>query len=123
MSSLLSLDIDHCAIRNFLICVAVQRDPHGKAGRAVVPNDPNTANGLAARPLPNGLETLFAQISVAHSDRFKLRHADNSNKQEGPPQPGRCDGPKVFRSKTAQTRLGGPAWAIISCTFWAKIEK
>jgi hypothetical protein len=112
MSPLLALDIDHRSIRDFLICVAVQRDAYGKARRAVVPNDPNAANGLAARPLPNGLKTLFAEICVAHSDCFNLCHANSSNK-EGPPQPGRCDGPEVFRSKTAQTRLDGPAWAIV----------
>jgi hypothetical protein len=98
VSSLLALDIHHRSIRNFLICVAVQCDPNRKASGAVVPDELNAADGLATRPLPNGLETLFAQIPVAHSDRFKLRHADSSNK-EGPPQPGRCDGPKVFRSK------------------------
>jgi hypothetical protein len=95
MSPLFALDIHHRSIGNFPVCLPIQCDPNGKAGRAVVPNDPNAADGLAARPLPNGVETLSPKISVAHSDRFKLRHADSSNKK-GPPQPGRCDGPKVL---------------------------
>ena len=99
MSPLFTLNVHHRSIRNFLICIPVQCNANRKTGWAVVPDDLNAADGLAARPLLDGLQVLFSEIPVAHSDRFKLRHADSSNK-EGPPQPGRCDGPKVFRSNT-----------------------
>ena len=43
MSSLLTLDADHRAIGNSLVCLSVQRDTDRKAGRAIVPNDLNAA--------------------------------------------------------------------------------
>jgi hypothetical protein len=55
MSSFLTLDADDRAISDFPVCLPVQRDADRKAGRAVVPNDLNAADGLAARPLSNGI--------------------------------------------------------------------
>jgi hypothetical protein len=72
--SLLTLDRGHGAIRDFLICLPVQRDSHRKAGRAVVPNDLNAADAFATRPLSNRLQTIFSEIRVAHSDRFEFYH-------------------------------------------------
>jgi aspartate kinase len=37
------------------VCFPVQRDADRKAGRAIVPNDLNAADRLAARPMSNGL--------------------------------------------------------------------
>jgi hypothetical protein len=74
MSSLLTLDADHRAIGDSLVCLSVQRDTDRKAGRAIVPNDLNAADCLAAGPLSNGFQALFPESSVAHWERFKSRH-------------------------------------------------
>jgi len=74
MPSLLTLDADHRAIGDSLVCLPVQRDTDRKAGRAIVTSDLNAADRLAAGPLSNGLKALFSESSVAHSDRFEFRH-------------------------------------------------
>ena len=74
MSSLLTLDADHRAIGDSLVCLSVQRDTDRKAGRAIVPNDLNAADCLAAGPLSNGFHALFSESSVAHWESFKSRH-------------------------------------------------
>jgi|ERR1700722_12032772 hypothetical protein len=74
MPSLLTLDADHRTISDSPVCISVQGDTDRKAGRAIVPNDLNAADCLAAGPLSNGLQALFPESSVAHSDRFEFRH-------------------------------------------------
>ena len=65
MSSLLALDVDDRAIGDFLVGLPVQRHPDGKAARLIAPNDLNTAHGLAAGPLSNGLHALFSESPIA----------------------------------------------------------
>src|ERR1700720_310193 len=77
MSSLLALDEVDRAIGNFLVGLPVQRPPDRKPARRVISNNLNAANGLAPRPLSNGLHALFSESAVAHSDCFPLRHAAN----------------------------------------------
>ena len=74
MSSLLTLDAGHRAIGDSLVCLSVQGDTDRKAGRAIVTNDLNAADGLAIRPLSNGLQALFSESPVAHSDSFEFSH-------------------------------------------------
>lgn len=70
VSSFLPLDVDDRSISDLLVRLPVQRDTDRKARRAVVPNDLNTADGLAARPLSEGLQTLSSESSVVQSDSF-----------------------------------------------------
>jgi hypothetical protein len=64
LSSLLALDIVDGAIRSPLVGLSVQRDPQRKAAWRFAPNDLKGANGLASRPLSNGLEALLSEILV-----------------------------------------------------------
>jgi hypothetical protein len=66
--SFFPLDIYHCTIGDALACLSVQGDSDRKAGPAIAPNDLNAADGLAAWPLSDGLQTIFAEIGVAHPD-------------------------------------------------------
>jgi hypothetical protein len=70
VSSFLTLNVDDRSISDLLVRLPIQGDTDRKAGRTVVPNDLNAADGLAARPLSNGLKALFSQSSVAQSDCF-----------------------------------------------------
>jgi hypothetical protein len=93
VSSLLTLDADHRAIGDSLVCLSVQRDTDRKAGRAIVPNDLNAADCLAAGPLSNGFQALFSESSVAHPDCSKSRHLKHFLEAKRAPQPGVCGGP------------------------------
>ena len=75
MPSLLTLNADDCAIGDFLVGLPVQRPPDRNTPRLVVSNDLNAANGLAPRPLSNGLQALFSESTIAQSDCFEFRHA------------------------------------------------
>jgi hypothetical protein len=55
VSSFFALDEADRAISDLHVCFVVQRDADRKAGRAIVPNDLNAADGLAARRMSNGL--------------------------------------------------------------------
>ena len=77
MSSLLALDEVDRAIGDFFVGLPVQRHPDRKPARCVISNNLNAANGLAPRPLSNGLQALFSENPVAHSDCFPLRHVAN----------------------------------------------
>jgi hypothetical protein len=96
VSSLLTLDADHRAIGDSLVCRSVQRDTDRKAGRAIVPNDLNAADCLVAGPLSNGFQALFSESSVAHWECFKSRHLKHFLEAKGAatagclrrPQPG-----------------------------------
>jgi hypothetical protein len=77
MSSLLALDEVDRAIGDFFVGLPVQRHPDRKPARCVISDNLNAANGLAPRPLSNGLQALFSESPVAHSDCFPLRHAAN----------------------------------------------
>src|SRR5258706_13973590 len=77
MSSLLTLDAIDRAIGDFLVGLPVQRPPDRKPARCVISNNLNAADRLAPRPLPNGLQALFSNSPVPHSDCFPLRHAAN----------------------------------------------
>jgi hypothetical protein len=91
VSSLLTLDADHRAIGDSLVCLSVQRDTDRKAGRAIVPNDLNDCH--AAGPLSNGFQALFSESSVAHPDCSKSRHLKHFLEAKRAPQPGVCGGP------------------------------
>jgi hypothetical protein len=65
MSSLLALDAGDRAIGDFLVGLPVQRPPGRKTARCVISNNLNAANGLAAGPLSNGLQTFFSKSPVA----------------------------------------------------------
>jgi hypothetical protein len=56
MSSLFTLNELDRTIGDFLVGLAVQRNPDRKTARGVVSNDLNAGNGLASRPLPNRLQ-------------------------------------------------------------------
>jgi hypothetical protein len=77
MSSLLALDEVDRAIGDFFVGLPVHRHPDRKPARCVISNNLNAANGLAPRPLSNGLQALFSESPVAHSDCFPFRHAAN----------------------------------------------
>jgi hypothetical protein len=74
MPPLLALDAIDRAIGNFLVGLSVQRHADGKAARCSLPNDLDAGNGLASRPLPNGVKALLSENPVAQSDRPPLRH-------------------------------------------------
>jgi hypothetical protein len=74
MPALLTLDAGHRTISDSLVCLSVQGDTDRKAGRAIVPNDLNAADCLAAGPLSDGLQALFSESSVAHPDCSKSCH-------------------------------------------------
>jgi hypothetical protein len=74
MPPLLALDAIDRAIGNSLIGLSVQRHADGKAARCSLPNDLDAGNGLASRPLPNGVKALLSENPVAQSDRPPLRH-------------------------------------------------
>jgi hypothetical protein len=74
MSSFLTLNADHRTISDSLVGLSVQGDTDRKAGRAIVPNDLNAADCLAAGPLSNGFQAIFPESPVAHSDCFEFHH-------------------------------------------------
>jgi hypothetical protein len=78
VSSFLTLDAHDRSISDFLVCLPVQRDADRKAGRAIVANDLNAADSLAAWPLSNGLQALFTESAVGHTDCFESHHRDLS---------------------------------------------
>ena len=61
VSSLLTLDADHRSISDRFVGLSVQGDSDRKAGWAVVPNDLDAADGLAATPLSDGLQAIFSE--------------------------------------------------------------
>jgi hypothetical protein len=75
MSPLLAPDVIDGAVGDFSLSIAVQRDADRKAGRRAVPNNLNAADGLAARPLSDGIEALSSESSVVQSDCLKFYHA------------------------------------------------
>jgi hypothetical protein len=60
------------AIGGFFVGFAVQGYPDRKTAGYIVPDDLDAANGLAAGPLPNGLEALLSESAVAQSERCRL---------------------------------------------------
>jgi hypothetical protein len=76
MPTLLALYAADSAIGGSLVGLPLQRHPDRETARRVVSNDPNAANGLASGPVSDGLQVLFSESPVAHSDCFHgLRHA------------------------------------------------
>jgi hypothetical protein len=76
MPTLLALDAADSAIGGSLVGLPVQRHPDRETARRVVSNDLNAANGFASGPVSDGLQALFSESPVAHSDCFhRLRHA------------------------------------------------
>jgi hypothetical protein len=74
MPPLLALDAIDRAIGNFLVGLSVQRHADGKAAWRSLPNDLEAGNGLAPRPLPDGVKALLSENPVAQSDRSPFRH-------------------------------------------------
>ena len=74
MPPLLALDAVDRTIGNFLVGLSVQRHPDGKAARRSLPNDLDAGNGLAPRPLPDGVQALLSERPVAQSERPPLGH-------------------------------------------------
>jgi hypothetical protein len=74
MPPFLTLDAIDRAIGNFLVGLSVQCHADRKAARCSMPNDLNAGNGLAPRPLPDGLKALLSESSVAQSECSPLRH-------------------------------------------------
>ena len=64
MPPLLALDAIDGAIRNSLVGLSIQRHVDDKAARRSLPNDLDAGNGLAPRPLPDGVQALphFAMV-------------------------------------------------------------
>jgi hypothetical protein len=62
----LTLDGTHRAVGTPTICVTIQRHPNREAA-VVLPDDLNAGDGLAARPLSDGVKALFPQSGVAQS--------------------------------------------------------
>jgi hypothetical protein len=74
ISSLLSLNAEHCAIGDFGIGAAVKRDPDRKTGRRVVADDLNARYRLASWPLLNCRKALLAESCVGQSNRVSIHH-------------------------------------------------
>ena len=60
------------AIGGFPVGFAVQGYPDRKTAGCIVSDDLDAANGLAAGPLSNGLQTLLSEGSVAQPERRRL---------------------------------------------------
>ena len=60
------------AIGGFLVGFAVQRYPDRKTAGSVISDDLDAANGLAAGPLPDGLQALLSESAVAQSERCRF---------------------------------------------------
>jgi hypothetical protein len=74
MSSLLTLNAIDRAIGGFLVGSPVQCHPNRKAS-AIISNNLDSGDGLTPWPLSNGIDALFSQSPVAHSDCFRFCHA------------------------------------------------
>jgi hypothetical protein len=75
MPSFLALDAVDGAIGGSLVGLPVQRHPDSEPAPTVVSNDLDAADGLASGPMSNGLQALFSESAVAHSNFFRqLRH-------------------------------------------------
>jgi hypothetical protein len=59
----------------FHVGLPKQRHPNGKAAGRIVSKDLNATNGLAARPLSNGVQAFFSERRVAQSDCLRFSHA------------------------------------------------
>src|ERR1700675_3968956 len=72
MPSLLAHYAIDGAIGGLPVSLAVQGYPDRKTAGCIVSDDLDAANGLAARPLSNGLQALLSEGSVAQSERCRL---------------------------------------------------
>src|SRR3974390_280886 len=74
MSPLLALDANHSALGHLLVGPTVDGDLRQKAGRRVVPDEPNAGDRLAPWPLPNRLEAFLAQDVIGDCGSVELDH-------------------------------------------------
>jgi hypothetical protein len=81
----LTLDGTHRAVGTPTICVTIQRHPNREA-TVVLPDDLNAGDGLAARPLSDGVKALFPQSGVAQSSSNELVSHQRPSENLTPPE-------------------------------------
>jgi hypothetical protein len=74
MPPLLPLDANHSAIGHLLVGSTVEGDLRRKAGRRVVPDEPNAGDRLAPWPLPDRLEAFLSQGVIGDCSSKELDH-------------------------------------------------
>jgi hypothetical protein len=105
ISSLLALDAIDRAIGDLLVHRPVQRHSDRKTARCGISNNLNAANGLAPGPLSNGLQALFSESRVAHSDSFPIFDASNIEAGWAIFPPTRCAHAVFFACRSRRSAL------------------
>jgi hypothetical protein len=102
MTSFLTYDTGHRAVRSFFIRFPIQRNTDGKPHWGVVSDYMNAAHRFTARPLSDGFQTIFSENPVANADCSEFHHFKKLRSKKAC-SAGQMQGPKVFGAITQAT--------------------